>query len=1212
MPDTGVDGSVVISINGDTSNFDDSIDHVTDKSKNLNSILNHALGNVLSDALRSAANGIKELADEIVQTGISFESAFAGVKKTVDETATISYEDINNQLREMAKNLPATYEEIAGVAEAAGQLGIKTENLTDFTQVMIDLGEATNLSADEAAVALAQLANVTKMSADDYDNMGSAIVHLGNNMATTEADIVNMAQRLGSTAAVAGISNQNIVAMAAALGSVGVSAEVGGTAMSSFISKMQSAVSSGDTKLEKFAETAGMTKEAFAELFNNDAMGAIEAFIDGLHKLDAEGGDALGVLKDVGVTDTRMRNAVLSLAKNGEILGEAVNMANQAWEENTALAEEAAQRYQTTESQLRMLQNRLRDFYYDLSQSLGADMSGFMDLENLSDIFDRVKAKIEDGNLAQSLAGIVEQLAGLAEKAADFTIDDGLPALLRAFEWINEHGTEIIGILKAIVASFMADKAMEYAKPLGLISNALGDLGSNDPSTMLQNVGNLLKDGKTSWDIYTIAIQGAATAATLIANEIDAASAAIERNTQYLNDFTDASNDAYDAYVKLNEEAKTNPLGAGAYSAEHLEDDKKALAKYEQQVHDLDKAIEELTASSANEYGVVENGDALNQINELKKRRDEANRTAEAYRNLVHAEEKYYVAPTEEVKSWKEQLADLDKAHASGLMDDTAYWRRRKQVLEENRHMEDHDWQVYMDEVTQHYRDLGKAQKTGQKSLEEELKDLDSQYNKQSIEDQKKNAAKYYKARLDIIDKHRNEESEEWWKLRNETQSNYDKLSEEEKKDAEEYAKKSAQALRDSVEQKFKDLELQKVQEGKTDEWLNEEKRKVIEGLDHNSDLYKEYDYQLRYRSAQTTNALNEDREKRFQNAAYAIADETKNGLKQEISDVKSAFDSLAKEYQSGYDAIISERDNYKQQLMGGSIFTTKEITDARTGETHKIYGVDDLRKRLQDRRTLMQKISELQAKGLSQGIINELYNMEPSEALEFARQLDSMSDNALNKISADYDALDAETTRLANERYAGELDALKTGFTEQATALFSGMSDDLATIGGNAALAYINGFTSGVIDNENLQSSVDAFFDTLSTNLEAGTINLDGVIRDNLVGEGLADELIDGVLAEIHARGDEVRTAVQEIMDLSDQTSPIISDVENRAAQQSASGYAAATQASQATRSSTTAGNQSGDLTVHVEGKFTDEDGRTIGTIVNRDNERTSTSAGI
>lgn len=1207
MPDTGVDGSVVISINGDTSNFDDSIDHVTDKSKNLNSILNHALGNVLSDALRSAANGIKELADEIVQTGISFESAFAGVKKTVDETATISYEDINNQLREMAKNLPATYEEIAGVAEAAGQLGIKTENLTDFTQVMIDLGEATNLSADEAAVALAQLANVTKMSADDYDNMGSAIVHLGNNMATTEADIVNMAQRLGSTAAVAGISNQNIVAMAAALGSVGVSAEVGGTAMSSFISKMQSAVSSGDKKLEKFAETAGMTKEAFAELFNNDAMGAIEAFIDGLHKLDAEGGDALGVLKDVGVTDTRMRNAVLSLAKNGEILGEAVNMANQAWEENTALAEEAAQRYQTTESQLRMLQNRLRDFYYDLSQSLGADMSGFMDLEKLSDIFDRVKTKIEDGNLAQSLAGIVEQLADLAEKAVDFTIDEGLPALLRAFEWINEHGNEIIGILKAIVASFMADKAMEYAKPLGLISNALGDLGSNDPSTMLQNVGNLLKDGKTSWDLYTIAIQGAAVAATLVANEIDAASAAIERNTQYLNDFTDASNDAYDAYVKLNEEAKTNPLGAGAYSAEHLEDDKRALQGYKETLEEVNSRIAELEEMNLNNNAKFMSEGYVDELAALKERRDELNRNIEAYTNLVHAEEKYYVAPTEEVKSWKEQLADLDKAHASGLMDDTAYWKRRKQVLEENRHMDNHDWQVYMDEVTQHYRDLGNTETVAQKALDEELADLEKKHNTHKIDDKA-----YWAERKAILERHRDEDSEEWWKLYDEVDDHYKKLSEEEKKDAEEYAKKSAQALKDSVEQKFKDLELQKVQEGKTDEWLNEEKRKVIEGLDHNSDLYKEYDYQLRYRSAQTTNALNEDRAKRFQSAAYSIADETKKGLKQEISDVKSAFDSLAKEYQSGYDAIISERDNYKQQLMGGSIFTTREITDARTGETHKIYGVDDLRKRLQDRRNLMQKISELQAKGLSQGIINELYNMEPSEALEFARQLDSMSDNALNKISADYDALDAETTRLANERYAGELDALKTGFTEQATALFNGMSDDLASIGGNAALAYINGFTSGVIDNENLQSSVDAFFDTLSTDLEAGAINLDGVIRDNLVGEGLADELIDGVLAEIHARGDEVRTAVQEIMDLSDQTSPIISDVENRAAQQSANGYAAASQASQATRSSTTAANDKGDITVHVEGKFTDEDGRTIGTIVNRDNERTSTSSGI
>ncbi len=123
---------------------------------------------------------------------------------------------IKEDILDLSTNVPTTAD-ISAVAEAAGQLGIAVEDITNFSSVMIDLGESTNLSSDEAASSLAKFANITRMDADYYSNLGSVIVDLGNNFATTEADIVSMATRLASTGEITGLSEAQIMAVSTAL-----------------------------------------------------------------------------------------------------------------------------------------------------------------------------------------------------------------------------------------------------------------------------------------------------------------------------------------------------------------------------------------------------------------------------------------------------------------------------------------------------------------------------------------------------------------------------------------------------------------------------------------------------------------------------------------------------------------------------------------------------------------------------------------------------------------------------------------------------------------------------------------------------------------------------------------------------------------------------------------------------------------------------------
>ena len=114
-------------------------------------------------------------------------------------------------------------------------------------------------------------------------------------------------------------------------------------------------------KLNDFAEVAGMSAEQFSKAFKEDASGAIIKFIEGLGKTKEHGQSAIAVLDDMGITEVRLRDSLLRAAGASDVFKSAVDRGTKAWGENTALTEEANKRYETTESQLKMLKNEAVD-----------------------------------------------------------------------------------------------------------------------------------------------------------------------------------------------------------------------------------------------------------------------------------------------------------------------------------------------------------------------------------------------------------------------------------------------------------------------------------------------------------------------------------------------------------------------------------------------------------------------------------------------------------------------------------------------------------------------------------------------------------------------------------------------------------------------------------------------------------------------------------
>ena len=161
-----------------------------------------------------------------LETFGNFEQALAGVNKTLDLTER-ELRGMDKAFMAMSRSIPVTYEEIAGVAEIAGQLGIEKQHIESFTDTMVRMGSSTNLSAEDAAMAISRLSNIMGTSQGKASRWGSTIVELGNNLATTEQEIVDMSLRIAGMGKALGMTESDVLALSATLSSLGVRAEMG-------------------------------------------------------------------------------------------------------------------------------------------------------------------------------------------------------------------------------------------------------------------------------------------------------------------------------------------------------------------------------------------------------------------------------------------------------------------------------------------------------------------------------------------------------------------------------------------------------------------------------------------------------------------------------------------------------------------------------------------------------------------------------------------------------------------------------------------------------------------------------------------------------------------------------------------------------------------------------------------------------------------------
>lgn len=428
------------------------------------------------------------------KAAMDWESAWAGVTKTVDGTPE-QMNELEGSLRNLAKTLPATHEEIAGVAEAAGQLGVAREDVTSFTKTMIDLGETTNLTAEDAATAIAQIANVMGTAGDDVDNFGSTLVALGNAGASTEAEILDMAQRIAGAGKLVGASESDVLALANAMASLGIESQLGGGVISRVMQRMYTDVKTGGEGLSNLAKVAGVSSQEFAAAFETDPVRAVDLLVKGLGRVKDEGGNVVQTMSDLGIKGTEETGVMLRLAGAGDILTQSLKLGDEAWASNTALAEEAAKRYETTESKVKIAWNNIKDAAIDAGAVILPLVAGIAEsVAGVASAF---------GSLPAPVQGVLSVLGGVAGVAAlgagaFLTLTPKILDSVQAFNTLAPAGSKAAtalgkvgkaagaaGALAAVTTIFAKLAESGYMadldKGMGRVTLGLADIATNSP-----------------------------------------------------------------------------------------------------------------------------------------------------------------------------------------------------------------------------------------------------------------------------------------------------------------------------------------------------------------------------------------------------------------------------------------------------------------------------------------------------------------------------------------------------------------------------------------------------------------------------------------------------------------------------------------------------------------------------------------------------------
>jgi TP901 family phage tail tape measure protein len=220
------------------------------------------------------------------RNAISFETAMGEVKKVVEATPA-QLRALANEATRISEVTPVSREDVALIMAAGAQTGIAREALGEFALDAARVGTALGLTAEEGATAMKVWRTAFGLTRDEALRLADQVNELTNTRGGDPVAVMGMVSRNASIANAAGVSGGQSGAIAASMSVVGVSEEIGGTALKNFILGMTKGEAATLRQREAFA-SMGLDAGVVAKRMQSDAGGAILDVLGKIEQLPEE------------------------------------------------------------------------------------------------------------------------------------------------------------------------------------------------------------------------------------------------------------------------------------------------------------------------------------------------------------------------------------------------------------------------------------------------------------------------------------------------------------------------------------------------------------------------------------------------------------------------------------------------------------------------------------------------------------------------------------------------------------------------------------------------------------------------------------------------------------------------------------------------------------------------------------------------------------